>query len=58
MEKYSDQWNHLNSLLSMLRSAKAVALVERYYALYGNAAPAKLLDEQINVCQADLDKSV
>ena len=57
MEKYSTEWDHLNSLLSMLRSAKAVELVDRYYALYGNDAPAKLLDEQINVCQADLDKN-
>lgn len=57
MIKYSTEWNHLNNLLSGLRSAKAVRLVHEYYLQYDNTAPGNLLEQDIARCQADLDNA-
>lgn len=55
MVKYSEEWHHLNNLLSGLRSVKAVQLVHKYYLQYDNTAPGSILEQDITRCQTDLD---
>jgi hypothetical protein len=57
MKQYDEEWQAVNTLLSFLRSSNVVELVHDFYAQYNNPAPAKLLEEQIELVQKHLDNA-
>jgi hypothetical protein len=58
MKKYDDLWKNINNLLSHLRSSKVREMVDIYYLDgYGNDAPGKLLQMEIDRLQEKLDNA-
>lgn len=57
MKKYSDTYNELNNLLSLLNSVGSVGIIRQAYEKYSNPIPALILEEQINKLQKILDNA-
>ena len=58
MKKYDGLWSNINNLLSYLESSEVVKRVNNYYVgLYGNEAPGKLIQMEIDKLRKKLDNA-
>ncbi len=57
MKKYGKLWNKINNLLSNLIASEVVQKVDHYYLQFGNDAPGKLLQRNMDELQKELDNA-
>ena len=57
MKKYGKLYSNINNLLSYLRASNVVKLVNDYYMKFGNDAPAKTIQREMDELQKKLDNA-